>query len=122
FDEDDSVVQAVLKWTEFYEHESCGKCTPCREGNYWTAQILERIWHGHGTAADLDALLDISDNILGRSFCALGDGAVSPIQSSLKYFRAEYEALVAGNPADLVPDDPRVDHEPVLEAAMAGRR
>ena len=48
FDEGDSVVQAVLKWTEFYEHESCGKCTPCREGNYWTAQILERIWHGRG--------------------------------------------------------------------------
>ncbi len=122
FDEDDSVVQAVLKWTEFYEHESCGKCTPCREGNYWTAQILERIWHGHGTAADLDALLDICDNILGRSFCALGDGATSPITSSLQYFRAEYEALIAGNPPDLIPADPGMDHEPVLAAAVGGRR
>ena len=84
----------VLKWTQFYEHESCGKCTPCREGNYWTAQILERIWHGEGTAEDLDSLLDICDNILGRSFCALGDGATSPISSSLKYFRSEYEALI----------------------------
>jgi NADH-quinone oxidoreductase subunit F len=94
FDTDDSVVEAVLKWTEFYEHESCGKCTPCREGNYWTAQILERIWHGHGTEADIDTLLDISDNILGRSFCALGDGATSSIQSSVRYFREEYLALI----------------------------
>ena len=64
---------------EFYEHESCGKCTPCREGTYWLAQILERILHGEGTEEDLDTLLDICDNILGRSFCALGDGATSPI-------------------------------------------
>jgi NADH-quinone oxidoreductase subunit F len=98
FDEDDSVVQAVLKWTQFYEHESCGKCTPCREGNYWTAQILERIWHGEGTEADIDTLLDISDNILGRSFCALGDGATSCISSSIQYFRDEYLALI-GNGA-----------------------
>ncbi len=94
FDEDDSVVQAVLKWTQFYEHESCGKCTPCREGNYWTAQILERIWHGEGTEADIDTLLDVSDNILGRSFCALGDGATSCISSSIQYFRDEYLALI----------------------------
>ena len=98
FDTDDSVVQAVLKWTQFYEHESCGKCTPCREGNYWTAQILERIWHGEGVLADLDTLLDVSDNILGRSFCALGDGATSCIMSSIKYFRDEYLALIAKNP------------------------
>jgi NADH-quinone oxidoreductase subunit F len=94
FDEDDSVVRAVLKWTQFYEHESCGKCTPCREGNFWTAQILERFVHGEGTEEDLDKLLDICDNILGRSFCALGDGATSPISSSIKYFRDDYLALI----------------------------
>ncbi len=94
FDEDDSVVRAVLKWTQFYEHESCGKCTPCREGNYWTAQILERIVDGHGKPEDLDTLLDVCDNILGRSFCALGDGAVSPIVASIKYFRDDYLALM----------------------------
>jgi len=94
FDTDDSVVRAVLKWTQFYEHESCGKCTPCREGNYWTAQILERIWHGDGKPEDLDTLLDVCDNILGRSFCALGDGATSPIVASIKYFRDEYLALM----------------------------
>jgi NADH-quinone oxidoreductase subunit F len=95
FDEDDSVVRAVWKWTKFYEHESCGKCTPCREGCYWAVRILDRIVHGQGTAEDIDTLLDLGDNILGRSFCALGDGAVSPIASSIQYFRDEYEALIA---------------------------
>ena len=96
FDEGDSVVKAVLKWTLFYEHESCGKCTPCREGNYWTAQILERILEGHGCEEDIETLLDTCDNILGRSFCALGDGAVSPITSSIKFFRDDYLALIRG--------------------------
>jgi NADH-quinone oxidoreductase subunit F len=90
FDETTCVVRAVLRWTEFYEHESCGKCTPCREGTYWLAQILHRLEHGEGSADDLDKLLDISGNILGRSFCPLGDGAVSPITSSVQYFRDEY--------------------------------
>ena len=94
FDEDDSVVHAVWKWTKFYEHESCGKCTPCREGTYWAAQILERILSGRGRPEDIDTLLDLGDNILGRAFCALGDGAVAPITSSIQYFRDEYEALV----------------------------
>jgi NADH-quinone oxidoreductase subunit F len=94
FDTEDSIVKAVMKWTQFYEHESCGKCTPCREGNYWTAQILERFVHGEGTEDDVDKLLDISDNILGRSFCALGDGAVSSIMSSIEYFRDDFLALV----------------------------
>ena len=105
FDEGDSVVRAVLKWTQFYEHESCGKCTPCREGTYWLVQILERILHGGGTEEDLDTLLDASDNILGRSFCALGDGAASPVMSSIQYFRNEYLDLIAGAaaPADETP-------------------
>ncbi|MGZ4626052.1 MAG: NADH-quinone oxidoreductase subunit NuoF [Kineosporiaceae bacterium] len=90
FDETTCVVRAVLRWTEFYKHESCGKCTPCREGTYWLAGILRRLEAGNGTEADLDKLLDISDNILGRAFCALGDGATSPITSSLQYFRDEY--------------------------------
>jgi NADH-quinone oxidoreductase subunit F len=94
FDEDDDLVRAVWKWTKFYEHESCGKCTPCREGCYWAAQILDRIVHGAGRPEDIDTLLDLGDNILGRSFCALGDGAVSPIASSIQHFRADYEALV----------------------------
>ncbi|MFQ6395510.1 NADH-quinone oxidoreductase subunit NuoF [Nocardia sp. KC 131] len=90
FDDTTCVVRAVLRWTEFYAHESCGKCTPCREGTYWLVQLLARIEAGRGTESDLDKLLDISDTINGKSFCALGDGAASPIISSLKFFREEF--------------------------------
>jgi len=90
FDETTCVVRAVLRWTEFYEHESCGKCTPCREGTYWMVKVLARLERGEGTDEDLEKLLDICDNILGRAFCALGDGAVSPVTSSIKYFRDEF--------------------------------
>jgi NADH-quinone oxidoreductase subunit F len=92
FDETTCVVRSVLRWTEFYKHESCGKCTPCREGTWWLVQILERLEHGKGTEEDLDTLLDLCENILGRSFCALGDGATSPITSSIQYFKDEYLA------------------------------
>jgi NADH-quinone oxidoreductase subunit F len=94
FDEDDCVVRAVLKWSQFFAHESCGKCTPCREGTYWYVGIYERLESGEGTEEDLGTLLDLSDNILGRSFCALGDGATSSVSSSIKYFREEYLAHV----------------------------
>jgi NADH-quinone oxidoreductase subunit F len=92
FDDTTSVVRTVLRWTEFYAHESCGKCTPCREGTYWLVQILRRLEAGTGTEADIDTLLDVCDNILGRSFCALGDGATSPITSAIQYFRDEFIA------------------------------
>ena len=90
FDETTCVVRAVGRWIAFYAHESCGKCTPCREGNYWMVQVLDRLERGEGTEADIDKLLDICDNLLGRAFCALGDGATSPVMSSIKYFRQEY--------------------------------
>jgi len=92
FDDSVCVVRAVLRWTEFYKHESCGKCTPCREGTWWLVQILERLEKGHGSEEDLDVLLDLSENILGRSFCALGDGATAPITSSIAHFKDEYLA------------------------------
>jgi NADH-quinone oxidoreductase subunit F len=94
FDETTCVVRAVLRWVEFYKHESCGKCTPCREGTWWLVQAMKDIETGKATEADLDKLLDLCDNILGRSFCALADGAVSPVSSSLKYFRDEYIAHI----------------------------
>ncbi len=90
FDETTCVVRAVLRWTEFYKHESCGKCTPCREGTWWLVQTLARLERGEGSQDDLDVLLDQCDNILGRSFCALGDGATAPISSSIQFFRDEY--------------------------------
>lgn len=97
FNETVSVPWAVMKWTEFYEHESCGKCTPCREGTYWLVGILQRMVAGKGTESDIDTMLDICDNVLGRSFCALGDGAVSPIVSGIQYFRDEFLALCDRN-------------------------
>jgi NADH-quinone oxidoreductase subunit F len=90
FDDTTCVVRATLRWTEFYQHESCGKCTPCREGTYWMVRVLARLDRGQGTDEDLDKLLDICDNIAGRAFCAFGDGAVSPVVSSIKYFRDEF--------------------------------
>ena len=93
-DETDCVVDAALRFTEFYAHESCGKCTPCREGTWWLTKILYRMEHGGGRLDDLEAMQDIGDNMLFKNFCALGDGAVSPIHSSLKYFRDEYVAHV----------------------------
>ena len=90
FDETTCVVRATLRWMEFYEHESCGKCTPCREGTYWIVQLLHSLESGTGSEAELDKLLDICDNILGRAFCPFGDGAISPVVSSIKYFRDEF--------------------------------
>ena len=94
FDETTCVVRAVLRWVEFYKHESCGKCTPCREGTWWLVQAMKDFETGKATEADLDKLLDLCDNIMGRSFCALADGAVSPVASSVKYFRDEYIAHI----------------------------
>jgi NADH-quinone oxidoreductase subunit F len=96
FDDTTCVVWAVLRWTEFYKHESCGKCTPCREGTWWLVQTLARLEAGEGSADDLEVLLDQCDNILGRSFCALGDGATAPITSSIQYFRDEYLDHLSG--------------------------
>jgi NADH-quinone oxidoreductase subunit F len=90
FDETTCVVRVVLRWIQFYEHESCGKCTPCREGSYWVVQLLQQLENGQGREADLDKLLDICSNITGRAFCALGDSIQAPVASSIKYFRDEY--------------------------------
>jgi NADH-quinone oxidoreductase subunit F len=90
FDEDTCIVGAVLRMSEFYRDESCGKCTPCREGTYWLVELLERLEHGAGRERDVPLLLDICDNINGKSFCPLGDAATSCITSSITLFRDEY--------------------------------
>jgi NADH-quinone oxidoreductase subunit F len=90
------MVRATYRFMKFYEHESCGKCTPCREGTFWLSQVLHRIETGGGRDEDLKILSDASGNMLFRSFCALADGAVSPVQSSLKYFMDEYKAHISG--------------------------
>ncbi len=101
FSDKDCPVYATYRWIEFYHHESCGKCTPCREGNYWMGHILRRILSGAGTHEDLDTLLDACDNLLGRSFCALGDGATSPVTSTIKYFKQNYLDYIEGRTAPL---------------------
>jgi NADH-quinone oxidoreductase subunit F len=90
FDEDTCIAGAVLRMTEFYRDESCGKCTPCREGTFWLVELLERLEAGHGKVSDIDLLNDICDNIAGKSFCPLGDAATSCILSSIKLWRDEY--------------------------------
>lgn len=92
FDETVSVVRVVTRWMDFYQHESCGKCSPCREGTYWLRQILHRLEAGKGREGDLELLEDICSNIGGRSFCALGMAAITPVQSGLQKFRDEFEA------------------------------
>ena len=92
FDETTSVVRTTLRWVEFYNHESCGKCTPCREGAWWMVQVMRRIEAGKGTDEDVDTVLDMCDNIAGRSFCALADGLALCVQSAVHYFRDEFVA------------------------------
>ena len=91
FDETTSVVRTTLRWIEFYKHESCGKCTPCREGNWWLVQLLKKFEAGQAQQGDVEKLLDIADDIGGRSFCALADGAVACLTSAIKHFRDEFE-------------------------------
>jgi NADH-quinone oxidoreductase subunit F len=94
FDETTSVVRAVSRWLQFYKHESCGKCTPCREGTYWITDLLKRLEKGQGKHEDLGTIEDLCRQIAGRSFCALGDAASTPFPAAMKYFREEFEAGV----------------------------
>jgi NADH-quinone oxidoreductase subunit F len=92
FDDTVSVVKAVTRWLEFYKHESCGKCTPCREGTYWITGMLEELEHGRGSEHQLEVINSACAQIGGRSFCALGDAAATPYPSAMKYFRDEFVA------------------------------
>ena len=90
---DDSrcMVKSLLRLSYFYMHESCGQCTPCREGTGWLWRMMDRIEHGQGKPSDLDLLNTISDNIQGRTICALGDAAAMPVRAMIKHFRHEFE-------------------------------
>lgn len=95
---DDSwcAVKAIKRITHFYAHESCGQCTPCREGCRWMEDVLHRIEDGHGKMSDLDLLLDVADNISGKTLCALGDAAAGPVSSFVKKFKHEFEEHIKG--------------------------
>jgi NADH-quinone oxidoreductase subunit F len=93
-DEDVSIVQLALKTAKFYRHESCGKCTPCREGTNWTVKMLERIDSGEATPMDLDIMASVCDQIIGNCLCVLGDSMAMPIGAMIKWFRDEFEAHI----------------------------
>ena len=89
---DDSrcMVESLLRLSYFYQHESCGQCTPCREGTGWLWRMVDRIEHGHGRMEDIDLLNSVADNIQGRTICALGDAAAMPVRAMIKHFRSEF--------------------------------
>jgi NADH-quinone oxidoreductase subunit F len=93
-DEDTDMVWAAGKMIHFFRHESCGKCTPCREGTFWMERILERILHGQGTEQDIAVLEDVAKQMRGKCLCALGEFAVSPVLSTIAHFLDEYKAKV----------------------------
>ncbi|CAM5789419.1 MAG: NADH-quinone oxidoreductase subunit NuoF [Burkholderiales bacterium] len=90
---DDSrcMVKSLMRLSYFYMHESCGQCTPCREGTGWLWRVVERIENGHGRQQDMDLLDSVAGNIMGRTICALGDAAAMPVRGMLKHFRHEFE-------------------------------
>ena len=93
-DETTSIVKNLFNFTRFYHHESCGQCSPCREGTAWMEKILHRIIHGHGTLKDVDLLWTLQKNIDGKTICPLGDAAAWPVASAIRHFRAEFEDFV----------------------------
>jgi NADH-quinone oxidoreductase subunit F len=93
-DETTCIVKNLLTFAKFYHHESCGQCSPCREGTGWMEKILHRIESGHGTMKDIDLLVDISKHIEGNTICPLGDAAAWPVASAIRHFREEFEEHV----------------------------
>jgi NADH-quinone oxidoreductase subunit F len=93
---DDSrcMVNSLLRLSYFYMHESCGQCTPCREGTGWMWRVIDRIAHGKGRPEDIDLLNSVADNIQGRTICALGDAAAMPVRAMLKHFKHEFVQMI----------------------------
>lgn len=96
-DETADVFESTMNLTHFYKHESCGWCTPCREGTRWLYKVFERMKRYEGRSGDIELLYDLADKILGKSFCALGDAAAMPVQSAIKKFREDFERRIKHN-------------------------
>ncbi len=96
FDDSADMVYQIMRLARFYAHESCAQCTQCREGTAWTTRILERILAGQGKAADLDLLLDLADNMTGKTICVLSDSCAAPVVSGIRKFRSEFEDYLSG--------------------------
>ena len=93
-DERVSIPQMALRTARFYHHESCGKCTPCREGTNWTVKMLGRVTDGEATPMDLDVVASVQDNIIGNCLCVLGDSMAMPVAAMVRKFRAEFDELL----------------------------
>jgi NADH-quinone oxidoreductase subunit F len=102
FDDQQNMPRQIARLTRFFAHESCGQCTQCREGTAWTTKIVERIVAGHGTFEDLDTLLEIAENMTGKTICVLSDSCAAPVVSGLQKFRHEFEALITGKRSSTV--------------------
>ena len=96
FDDTADMVYQIMRLARFYAHESCAQCTQCREGTAWTTKILERILAGEGKSADLDLLLDLADNMTGKTICVLSDSCAAPVVSGIKKFKDEFADYIAG--------------------------
>ena len=96
FDDTADMVYQTMRLTRFYAHESCAQCTQCREGTAWTTKILERILAGQGKSSDLDLLLELAENMTGKTICVLSDSCAAPVVSAIKRFRGEFEDYIAG--------------------------
>ena len=96
FDDTADMVYQIMRLAKFYAHESCAQCTQCREGTAWTVKIMERILTGQGKMQDLDLLLDLSDNMTGKTICVLSDSCAAPVVSGIKKFKNEFEAYITG--------------------------
>ena len=94
FDDSTSIVDVAYKTAHFYRHESCGKCSPCREGCNWTEKMLVRIKNGDATPMDLDIIESVCEQIMGNCLCVLGDAMAMPVSSMIKHFRPEFEAYI----------------------------
>jgi NADH-quinone oxidoreductase subunit F len=104
YDEDQCIVRNTWNFSRFYHHESCGQCSPCREGTGWMEKILHKILDGHGTLADVDLLWEIQSKIEGKTICPLGDAAAWPVASAIRHFRSEFEEYVK-NPSSIKKDN-----------------
>jgi NADH-quinone oxidoreductase subunit F len=98
YDEDQSIVRNTYNFSRFYHHESCGQCSPCREGTSWMESVLHRFENGEGRMKDIDLLVSIASKIEGNTICPLGDAASWPVAAAIRHFRHEFEAKVAPNP------------------------
>ena len=102
-DKSTDIVKAISRLSKFYMHESCGQCTPCREGTGWVWRVMERMVAGNAAVEEIDMLLDVTNEIEGHTICALGDAAAWPVQGLIRHFRPEIERRIATAPRSRSP-------------------